>query len=285
MASTNVSTANGDRTLLNLGCGTDPHPAFVNVDIVAGPGIIAHDLRLGIPFPDATYDLVYHSTMLSHLRPADAFSLTRECYRVLKPEGVLRVVTEDLEQMCQTYLQKLAGAYAGDDEAAKEYEWMILELYDQATREQSGGGMVSYLRREIRASDAFIYSRVGEQGRSMVSAARSRKNQAPPVRTLRSSLSALKAQVRKRLFTKLLGPLGPQAIEVGSFRLTSGQVSYRMYDRYSLKQLFLSAGFSQVTLTTAGESGLPSWATVNLDLSPEGLPARPHALIMEGTRL
>ena len=83
-------------SLLNLGCGTDCHPAFVNVDIVGGPGIIAHDLRLGIPFPDATYDLVYHSTMLSHLRPPDALSLMRECGRVLKPGGVLRVVTEDL---------------------------------------------------------------------------------------------------------------------------------------------------------------------------------------------
>jgi SAM-dependent methyltransferase len=285
MASTDVSAANRDRTLLNLGCGTDAHPAFVNVDIVEGPGIIAHDLRLGIPFPDATYDLVYHSTMLSHLRPADALSLMRECRRVLKPGGVLRVVTEDLEQMCQTYLQKLAGACAGDPEAAKEYEWMILELYDQATREQSGGGMASYLRRDIRASDGFIYSRVGEQGKSMVSAARGRTPQAPPVRTLRSSLSALKAQIRKRLFTKLLGPLGPQAVEIGSFRLTSGQVSYRMYDRYSLKQLFLSAGLSNVTLTSANESALSSWTTVNLDLSPEGLPARPHALIMEGTRV
>ena len=36
--------------LLNLGCGGDSHPAFVNVDLVAGPGIIGHDLRQGFPF-------------------------------------------------------------------------------------------------------------------------------------------------------------------------------------------------------------------------------------------
>jgi predicted SAM-dependent methyltransferase len=56
--------------------------------------------------------------MLSHLRPADAFNLTRECCRVLKPGGVLRVVTEDLEQMCRTYLQKLEAAATGDGESA-----------------------------------------------------------------------------------------------------------------------------------------------------------------------
>jgi predicted SAM-dependent methyltransferase len=118
------------KSLLNLGCGTDSRPEFVNVDIVGGPGIIAHDLRLGIPFPDSTYDLVYHSTMLSHLRPPDALNLMRECRRVLKPGGVLRVVTEDLEQMCRAYLQKLEAACSGDEQAAREYEWMVLELYD-----------------------------------------------------------------------------------------------------------------------------------------------------------
>src|SRR4029453_2670584 len=76
--------------LLNLGCGAEIHPAFVNVDLIDAPGVVKHDLRQGIPYDDKTYDLVYHSTMLSHLRPADAHALTRECYRVLKPGGILR---------------------------------------------------------------------------------------------------------------------------------------------------------------------------------------------------
>ncbi len=99
--------------LLNLGCGAEVHPAFVNVDLIEAPGVVKHDLRQGIPYDDKTYDLVYHSTMLSHLRPADALTLTRDCYRVLKPGGILRIVTEDLEQMCRLYLQKLDAAFAG----------------------------------------------------------------------------------------------------------------------------------------------------------------------------
>ena len=72
------------------------------------------------------------------------------------------------------------------------------------------------------------------------------------------------------------------ALEVGRFRLNSGQVSYRMYDRYSLEQLFLNAGFSAASVASATESAYAQWETVNLDVSAEGQAARPHALIMEG---
>jgi SAM-dependent methyltransferase len=272
--------------LLNLGCGGASHPAFVNVDLVAGPGIIGHDLTQGIPFPNATFDLVYHSTMLSTMRPADALMLTRECRRVLKPGGVLRVVTEDLEQMCRVYLAKLDAACQGDRTSAADYEWMILELYDQATREFSGGEMARFVCRDPLPNEEFICSRVGEQGRGMISGARarSRAGQNRPRRTGREVLSGLRAKFRKLLLTALLGSRGVQAWELGRFRLTSGQVTYRMYDRFSLEQLFLNAGLSGVSVKTATESAFPFWATVNLDVSPRGQAARPHALIMEGTR-
>ena len=102
-----------DKSILNLGCGSTPHPAYVNVDINSGPGIIGHDLRKGVPFPDGTYDLVYHSTMLSHFRRAEALRFMQECRRVTRPGGVLRVVTEDLEQWCRVYSDDARGRLAG----------------------------------------------------------------------------------------------------------------------------------------------------------------------------
>jgi hypothetical protein len=283
-------SAPGDgRTLLHLGCGIDVHEAFVNVDLVArAPGVVAHDLRTGIPFPDATFQLVYHSTMLSHLRPADALALTKECLRVLKPGGTLRVVTEDLEQMARVYLEKLEGACSGDRQSAADYEWMILELYDQATREVSGGGMAQYVRRQPLINEDFIYDRVGEQGRLMVAAARGtttpRQTKAAPRTKVRGFLSCLRNSVRNAVRTRALGANGVAALELGRFRLTSGEVSYRMYDRYSLGQLFLNAGFSDVVVQSAATSTYALWTSVNLDITAQGRPARPHALIMEGIR-
>ncbi len=272
--------------LLNLGCGAEVHPAFVNVDLIEAPGVVKHDLRQGIPYDDKTYDLVYHSTMLSHLRPADALTLTRDCYRVLKPGGILRIVTEDLEQMCRIYLQKLDAAFAGDSQSAYDYEWMILELYDQATREQPGGaGMAEYLTQDPLPNEAFVLSRVGEQGRQMIAGVRAwqRRNQAGRPTEV-PILSRLKTGVRRSLLTALFGPDAPQAFDVGKFRVSSGQVSYRMYDRFSLRQLFSTVGFTDISLRTARESGYLGWNDVNLDLTTDGTAARPHTIIMEGRR-
>ena len=58
-----------------------------------------------------------------------------------------------------------------------------------------------------------------------------------------------------------------------------------MYDRFSLKRLFLNAGFANVVVRTATDSGSPAWKGANLDLSATGQPARPHAIIMEGERV
>jgi SAM-dependent methyltransferase len=283
---TNLPASGRGHTLLNLGCGEEGHPAFVNIDLrAANPGIIAHDLRDGIPFPDETFDLVYHATMLSMLRSASALRLMQECRRVLKPGGVLRVVTEDLEQMCQAYLQKLEAVCNGNTESADDYEWMILELYDQATRESSGGGMVQYLLRDPLPNEAFIYSRIGAQGTRIVSGLRLRpepKYAAPANETV-GVRAKLMEKVNKFVLTALLGPKSVEALEIGLFRLTAGQVSYRMYDRYSLGRLFQAAGFSQVSRRTPTESGYAFWDRVNLDVSVEGRIVRPHTLIMEGT--
>lgn len=85
---------------LNLGCGSRCHPDWINIDIKSGaPGVTAHDICHGIPFPDASFDVVYHSNLLEHIRRDDAQFLMHECYRVMKAGGILRVAVPDLEQI------------------------------------------------------------------------------------------------------------------------------------------------------------------------------------------
>src|ERR1017187_8522768 len=95
---------------LNLGCGDRLHPDWTNVDIVAsGPGVRRCDLVAGIPFAAETFDVVYHSHLLEHLPKQIAPPFLRDCCRVLKRGGVVRVVVPDFEQIARTYLDALEG--------------------------------------------------------------------------------------------------------------------------------------------------------------------------------
>src|SRR5688500_12400690 len=83
-------TATTTHTKLNLGCGTDIRPGFVNLDSIALPGVdVVHDLDvLPLPFPDAQFDEVLCKDVLEHV---DYPPLLGEIHRVMKPGGRLTV--------------------------------------------------------------------------------------------------------------------------------------------------------------------------------------------------
>ncbi|HEY9706602.1 MAG TPA: methyltransferase domain-containing protein, partial [Oculatellaceae cyanobacterium] len=166
---------------LNLGCGRRFHPAWTNVDFVStGEGVIAHNLTNGIPFPDASFDVVYHSHVLEHFPKTEAEVFLRECYRVLRPQGVLRVVVPDLEQIARTYLIALEQASSGSQEWASNYEWILLEMYDQTQRNHSGGEMAAYLFKENIPNQEFVLKRYGIEAKNLIEAAHLRRQQPQP---------------------------------------------------------------------------------------------------------
>ena len=76
---------------LNLGCGIDIRPGYVNLDKVKLPGVdVVHDLeRPPYPFPDAAFDEIVARDVLEHLR--DTVKVMEELWRILRPGGILRV--------------------------------------------------------------------------------------------------------------------------------------------------------------------------------------------------
>lgn len=71
---------------LNLGCGTDIRPGFVNLDSADLLGVdVVHDLReLPLPFADEAFVEVVCQDVLEHL---DYAPLLEEVHRVLRPGG------------------------------------------------------------------------------------------------------------------------------------------------------------------------------------------------------
>lgn len=274
---------------VNLGCGSRYHPEWINIDMTPrGPEVIKHDLSRGLPLPDAACDVVYHAAVLEHMRRSDAAAFLAECYRVLKPGGTVRVGVPDLEKTCQLYLSRLAAALNGDEAAAHDYDWIMLELYDQTVREKSGGDMLDYLRQNPLPNETFVYERIGEEGRQLVQALRSQESHSRrslPIhlQKLRRRLRALPGAVKRRIVLWLLGSDDRRALESGRFRL-AGEVHQWMYDRFSLARLLSLTGFVDPQLQDSSTSRIPNWTSYHLDTLPNGQVIKPDLFFMEAIK-
>jgi predicted SAM-dependent methyltransferase len=154
--------------LLNLGCGTRFHNAWTNVDFISSDkNVIAHNLLHGIPFADNSYEVVYHSHVLEHFKKADGRNFIQECFRVLKPGGIVRIAVPDLERIAKEYLKNLELALQGNEKGQHDYEWIKLELYDQVVRNESGGDMAKYLFQQEIPNEDYVFGRIGEEGRNL----------------------------------------------------------------------------------------------------------------------
>lgn len=122
---------------LNLGCGAKFHKDWTNVDFVStGENVIGHNLLAGVPFEANRFDVVYHSHVLEHFPKDKAVEFIKECHRVLKKGGIIRVAIPDLEQIARNYLKYLEESLNKTPKAAEKYEWSLLEMYDQVVRNE-----------------------------------------------------------------------------------------------------------------------------------------------------
>jgi predicted SAM-dependent methyltransferase len=89
---------------LNLGCGRTHLEGWVNVDYDVGthPDLV-WNLKRRLPFPDGSVAAVFHEHLLEHLPLSAAPSFMRECRRVLRPGGVLRVAVPDFGRYARDY--------------------------------------------------------------------------------------------------------------------------------------------------------------------------------------
>jgi predicted SAM-dependent methyltransferase len=154
--------------LVNLGCGKNFHPDWCNIDLYSNdPSVKRYDLRKGIPLSDNSSDFIYSSHLLEHFSKNDGFKFLRDCFRVLKPGGNIRIVVPDLEQIVREYLLNLDEVSAGNEKAKLNYNWIVMELFDQLIREKPGGSMAEYLSKPIIENEEYVFKRIGQEGRNI----------------------------------------------------------------------------------------------------------------------
>jgi hypothetical protein len=269
--------------LLNLGCGERYHKDWINIDFVSsGNGIIAHNLLKGIPFPDNSADAVYHSHVLEHFSKADGEKFIKECFRVLKPGGIIRIAVPDLESIADNYKKYLDLSLQGSEEAQVNYDWMMLELYDQTVRDCGGGEMGKFLTQEKVPNESFVRSRIGYfyevvrqslKGSMPANFFARIKKYLKDIGFIRNLHQKIKNfRVKYRTYRSL-----------GKFRM-SGEVHLWMYDRFSLARLLSRQGFKNPEVRTATTSQIANWPYYKLDAEASGEVYKPDSLFMEAVK-
>ena len=276
---------------LNLGCGSNYHKDWLNIDFVSNNKYVqVHNLLRGIPVKDSEMDVVYHSHVLEHFTKKDGIKFIEECYRVLKKNGIIRIAIPDLETIAKEYLRNLALADKGNKEAENNYEWVMLEMFDQTVRNVSGGEMKNYLFKESLPNEAYVYKRVGYEGEKIRKSFLNKKTSTKKedlqhkksfILLLKRAYRRLKVIINKSPKSKLTKSQ-LEAISIGEFRL-GGEVHQWMYDRYSLKKLLLDSGFNTIKICKAEESSIENWSNYNLDMY-EGKVRKPDSIFIEAIK-
>lgn len=102
---------------LNLGSFTHMFHGWRNIDRIDltswarnnGYSFVCHDISTGIPYDTGVVDLIFLSHVLEHFDYADGQKLLRECRRVLKPGGVLRIAVPDATGLFALYTTQAIG--------------------------------------------------------------------------------------------------------------------------------------------------------------------------------
>lgn len=253
---------------INCGCGNRfcTEKEWVNIDFNAmDKNVKSINILKGLPFADDSVDAVFSSCMLEHFTKEQAKTHLEECFRILRKGGVCRIVVPDLEDVCKEYLRMLQ-LVKNDKAYEAKYDYILIELIDQMTRQYSGGEMQKYWD-SMNKDEEYVQERTGY----------------PEAKKGRMPFKTFFRLGTNYVVRKLLGwATWYKKYQLGSFMM-SGENHKWMYDEYELSRLMATAGFKNIKRKLPNDSMIPKWRIYGLEMNG-GKEYKPHSLYMEGVK-
>jgi predicted SAM-dependent methyltransferase len=152
---------------LHIGSGPQILPGWVNIDNVRYPGVDrVLDVTRGLPFRDVRFIFAEH--FIEHLDLHAAMYLLRECRRVLRDDGVLRLSTPNLDWVWASHYGVPGSIEQGFRLNRAFRAWGHQFLYNEAalTAILHDAGFANVVRRDYRASEHPELQDLERHGRS-----------------------------------------------------------------------------------------------------------------------
>lgn len=142
---------------LQIGCGKNILPGWLNCDFApSSPQAVYLDATSRFPLADESVDFIFSEHMIEHVPYAAGQRMLRECFRVLKPGGTIRISTpnlrniaslmsEPLTQEKQFYIRTATDKYIPDNSrylpgfVMNNFYWDFMHyfIYDPETLTQA----------------------------------------------------------------------------------------------------------------------------------------------------
>lgn len=95
---------------LQIGAGPTSAPGWLRTDLEPRPrGSVFLDATVPFPIPDGSFDWIHSEHMIEHVPFEGGAAMLRECHRILKPGGRIRIATPDLGVLLGLYGQENVG--------------------------------------------------------------------------------------------------------------------------------------------------------------------------------
>lgn len=89
---------------LHIGCGFNLIDGWLNSDYQPYPiDILRLDATQTFPIEDNKFDYIFSEHMIEHIKYAEGLSMLAECFRILRPQGTIRVSTPNLPFLIDLY--------------------------------------------------------------------------------------------------------------------------------------------------------------------------------------